>query len=110
MNLDSSGSPSTPAPPSRYRSVVALAIAAAADLLQIFVLPLFLEGALSPVNAALDLVVGALMIRLLGWNWAFLPAFAAELLPVVDLVPTWTAAVLLVAWTKFGRSPPHRER
>jgi hypothetical protein len=52
-------------------------------------------GAASPVNDALDVAVGAILIRLLGWHWAFLPAFLAELVPGVDLVPTWTAAVFL---------------
>jgi hypothetical protein len=32
-------------------------------------------------------------VRLLGWHWEFLPAFAAELVPGVDLVPFWTIAV-----------------
>src|SRR4029453_14403993 len=32
---------------------------------------------------------------LLGWHWAFLPAFLTELVPFVDLVPTWTIAVFL---------------
>ena len=34
---------------------------------------------------------------LLGFHWAFLPAAVAEVVPVVDLAPTWTAAVLIVA-------------
>jgi hypothetical protein len=63
---------------------------------QIAIAPLFGEGFASPFNDALDLAVAAILIKLLGFHWAFLPALAAEALPVLDLAPTWTAAVLLV--------------
>ncbi len=65
----------------------------AADALQIFVFPLFAEGALSPPDDVLDIVVAATMVKLLGWHWEFLPAFAAELVPGVGLVLFWTLAV-----------------
>ena len=39
----------------------------------------FVEGALSPAEAILDLAVAAVLVRLLGWHWEFLPAFAASL-------------------------------
>lgn len=71
------------------------AVALCADALQWVMFPLFMAGALSPANDVLDLVVAAVLIRLLGWHWAFLPSFAAELIPGLDLVPTWTAAVWL---------------
>ena len=74
----------------------AWAIALATDALQIVAMPLFGEGALSPADTVLDLAVGAILIRLLGWHWAFLPTLVAELIPGVDLVPTWTAAVWYV--------------
>ena len=68
-------------------------LAVAADALQIFVFPLFAEGALSPADDLLDVAVAAVLVHLLGWHWEFLPAFAAELVPGVDLVPFWTLAV-----------------
>jgi hypothetical protein len=68
----------------------------AADALQIFVFPLFAEGALSPADDVLDIAVAGLLVHLVGWHWEFLPAFAAELVPGVDLVPFWTLAVLNV--------------
>jgi hypothetical protein len=64
-----------------------------ADALQIVVLPLFVEGAVSPADDILDLGVGAALVYLLGWNWEFLPSFLAKLVPGVDLVPFWTLAV-----------------
>jgi len=74
----------------------ALGIALFADALQILVFPLFGEGALSPFNDLLDIAVAWVLTRQLGWHWAFLPAFVAELVPGLDLVPTWTLAVLIV--------------
>lgn len=79
-------------------------IAVGADLLQIVLLPAFFPGALSPVSTAIDLLVAALLVRLLGWHWAFLPTFVAELTPLVDLVPTWTGAVFLA--TRHIGAPP----
>jgi hypothetical protein len=80
-------------PPSRWRFQTAMILSVAADALQIFVFPLFAEGALSPADDILDLAVAAILVRLLGWHWEFLPAFAGELVPGVDLVPFWTLAV-----------------
>ncbi len=68
-------------------------LAMAADALQIFVFPLFAEGAFSPADDVLDIAVAAVLVNLLGWHWEFLPAFAAELVPGIDLVPFWTMAV-----------------
>lgn len=44
----------------------------------------------------LDVLVAALLIRLLGFHWALLPTLAAEAVPALDLAPNWTAAVLLI--------------
>jgi hypothetical protein len=71
-------------------------VAAAADLLQIVLLPAFLPGSVSPAADVIDVLVALVILRLLGWHWAFLPTFVIELVPLVDLVPTWTAAVFLV--------------
>lgn len=78
-------------PRSRFRAALLLAVAA--DALQIVVFPLFLEGALSPLNDVLDFAVAATLVNLLGWHWEFLPSFFAELIPGADLVPFWTLAV-----------------
>jgi hypothetical protein len=79
-----------------------------ADVIQIVVFPFFVGGAASPWDDALDLLVAGAMIRLLGWHWAFLPTFFAELIPGLDLVPTWTAAVFFATRGKprpKGASP-----
>jgi hypothetical protein len=73
-----------------------MVLVVAADVLQILVMPFFAEGALSPADDVLDIAVAVILVRLLGWHWEFLPAFAAELVPGVDLVPFWTFAVMNV--------------
>jgi hypothetical protein len=90
----------TISPGPQFRTAMAVAIAA--DALQLILLPMFVEGALSPVDDLLDLGVGATMIHLLGWHWEFLPSFLAKLVPGVDLVPFWTIAVVNV-WRKTKR-------
>lgn len=85
----------------------ALTLALAADALQIVFLPLFGPGVVSPLNDLLDIAVAWILIRLLGWHWAFLPSFLAELVPGLDLVPTWTLAVLIV--TREQVSPGRQE-
>ena len=81
----------TISPITRFRAAMIIAIIA--DALQIILLPLFVEGAVSPADDILDLGVGAALVYLLGWNWEFLPSFLAKLVPGVDLVPFWTLAV-----------------
>lgn len=81
-------------------------VAMAADAIQAVAFPLFVEGGLSPVNAVLDLVVGLLLTRLLGWHWAFLPSLAVELIPGADLFPTWTAAVWYVTRRQANPEEP----
>ncbi|MGH9781993.1 MAG: hypothetical protein ACRD33_09255 [Candidatus Acidiferrales bacterium] len=85
---------------SRFR--VAMVLAVAADALQVVVFPLFSEGAFSPADDVLDLLVGLVLVYLLGWQWEFIPSFFAELLPGVDFVPFWTLAVANVyrKWKK----------
>jgi hypothetical protein len=81
-------------------------VAMAADALQIVAFPFFAEGGISPADSALDVVVGLILIRLLGWHWAFLPSLAAELIPGMDLFPTWTAAVWYVTRRQLNSTEP----
>jgi hypothetical protein len=82
-------------------------IAVVADALQIAAFPLFAEGGISPADSLLDIIVAFMLIRLLGWHWAFLPTLATELIPGADLFPTWTAAVWFV--TRQQRSEQSNE-
>jgi hypothetical protein len=85
------------------RILAARLIAIIADAVQIGLMPVFAGGAASMVNDALDVAVGITMIVLVGWNWVFLPALVAELIPMVDLAPTWTIAALIAT---RGRGDP----
>jgi hypothetical protein len=87
---------------SSARINAARAIAIAADCLQIMVMPWFGEGFLSPLNDALDVLVAIALYFLLGFHWALLPTFFVELIPMADLIPTWTVGVFMVT----GLGPP----
>jgi ethanolamine transporter EutH len=88
--------PASAVVPTAAQIRAARAIAMLADLAEIVVFPAFMEGFLSPANDVLDVAVAVALTWLLGWHWAFLPSFLAEMIPVVGLVPTWTAAVFYV--------------
>jgi hypothetical protein len=75
-----------------------------ADALQWVLFPLVLGGALSPVNDAIDIAVAIALTWLVGFHWAFLPTFIAEIVPFVDLVPSWTLAVFFA--TRGGPRRP----
>ena len=78
----------------RFRSAFVFAVIA--DLIQLVGFPLFAEGAVSPLDDILDIVLAVVLIGLLGWQWEFMPSFIAKLVPGVDLVPFWTLAVINV--------------
>jgi hypothetical protein len=82
------------------RVMAARVLAILVDLAQWALLP----AALTPLNNAIDVVTGFVMIWLVGWHWAFLPTFLAEMVPFVDLVPTWTLAVMFA--TRGAGDPP----
>jgi hypothetical protein len=79
---------------SRRRKLAALTIAGTADVLQVALFPLFIEGAASPFNITVDLITAILLTGVLGFRWRMALGLAAELIPGVDLFPTWTALVL----------------
>jgi hypothetical protein len=90
--------------PNRIR--VARLIAISADLLQLGLFPLFAEGFVSPLNDILDVVVCILLTLLVGWHYAFLPSLVAEIVPMFDLVPTWTIAIFLATRQKQTSPAP----
>lgn len=77
----------------------AMALAVVADVIQMALFPLFIEGAASPVDDVLDLAMAGILSYLLGWHWEFAPSFIGKLVPGVDFVPLWTLAVANV-WRK----------
>jgi hypothetical protein len=100
-------------PGPRFKAALILAILA--DVFQIIVFPLFVEGAASPPDDILDLGIAGVLTLLLGWHWEFAPSFLAKLVPGVDFVPLWTLAVAnvyrkskraVVSAEASGRQPP----
>jgi hypothetical protein len=76
----------------RQRMVLALVIAAAADVIQIALLPFTWTF----VQAAVDVVAMVLVLPVLGFHLLLLPTFVIEFLPGVDMLPTWTGCVVAV--------------
>jgi hypothetical protein len=77
-----------------------------ADAIQIVGFPFFAEGGLSPADTVVDVATAFVLSRLLGWHWAFLPSFLAELLPGFDLFPTWSAAMGYITWQRARSVDP----
>jgi hypothetical protein len=98
--------PDASLPVTRRRKALALVIAAAADALQIGLFPLFVEGAASPLDDALDAVTAVLLLIVLGFRWRLALALAAELVPGVALFPNWTAVVISVPSAAPQALPP----
>src|SRR5947199_7875361 len=94
------------ATPGRVKAARMIAIAA--DVIQLGGFPFFLPGWASPADDVLDVVVGVALTWLVGWHWSFLPGFLIELVPGMDLIPSWTAAVLL-ATRGQGKVEPQPE-
>jgi hypothetical protein len=44
------------------------------------------------------------LVKVLGWHPLLLPTMVAELIPLVDLAPTWTMAILIIMRRKRATS------
>jgi len=83
----------------RRRIWLAYGIAVAADGLQILLAPAGPAGWLF-LDDALDVLAMVLLTAVLGFHPFFLPTFLAELVPIVDMLPTWTGCTALVIATR----------
>jgi len=77
---------------SRPRIILALAVAVMADALQLLLGPLGWTFA----DEIIDAIVMLLTVWLLGFHLLLLPTFVTELIPVADMLPTWTACTIAV--------------
>jgi hypothetical protein len=75
------------------RKILALAIAAAADAIQVGLFPAFVGGAASVPDDVLDAVVALALIATLGFRWRLVLALLVELVPALALFPSWTLFV-----------------
>ena len=79
-------------PLTRTRMFAALAVAMGADGLQLLLGPL----GWAFIDQAIDVAAMLLTMLLLGFHILLLPTFVAELVPLVDDLPTWTACAAAV--------------
>ncbi|HEX5474449.1 MAG TPA: hypothetical protein VFX12_07295 [Vicinamibacterales bacterium] len=86
--------------PSRVRSAYGIAIAT--DVLQFVLGPFGWAGA----DELLDIFAMFLEVRLLGFHPLLLPTFLIEILPITDVLPTWTGCVALVIAMRKKTGPP----
>ena len=93
--------------PARKR--VAIAIAAVSDLAQWFVLPATIEGGVSPLEVGIDAATAIAILIAVGFHWRLAIALFAELIPGVDLAPTWTAVALSLPTEKPALAPAPKE-
>ena len=87
-------------------AALALGLAIAIDFIQIPATLAFLAGALAsagidiPVGIGLDVITdtiaACIFSSILGFHWALLPTFVIELIPGLDMAPTWTGCVAYV--------------
>ena len=76
----------------RRRTRLAFIVAVAADALQLALGPFGWTFA----DQVIDVIAMIWTTVLLGFHPLLLPTFIVELIPVVDMLPTWTACVALV--------------
>ncbi len=95
----------TPVTLTQTRKTLAFAVAAASDIAQLAFAPFFAEGAASPFEVGLDALTAAVLLLIVGFQWRLAIALAAELVPGVDLFPTWTAVVLSLPVTEVSALP-----
>lgn len=83
---------------------LALAVAVTADAVQL----LLAAPGWFFFDEAIDLGAMALMCVLLGFHPLFLPTFVAEFIPIVGMLPTWTACTIAVVALRRRqqRTPP----
>jgi hypothetical protein len=75
---------------SRTRSALAFAVAAASDILSIWI-----DVAL-PIQWLLDLCTAGALFLILGRRWPLLPGLVAEAIPGVGVFPVWVLVVLSI--------------
>jgi hypothetical protein len=88
----------------RTRILCAYLIAGTTDVLQLMLGPIGWAFA----DEILDVVAMIAISRAIGFHVLFLPTFALELLPLTDMLPSWTGAVGIVVALRrrLGQPPP----
>ena len=83
------------------RIKAAYAVAIATDVLQVGLGPF----GWAFIDEILDVIALIATTRLLGFHPLLLPTFIIEMVPVIDVLPTWTGCVALVVAMRNKQSP-----
>ncbi|HEY1663051.1 MAG TPA: hypothetical protein VGI03_11590 [Verrucomicrobiae bacterium] len=88
----------------KFRIILALAIAVFTDGLQLLLGPL----GWAFIDDFIDVIAMFLTCWVLGFHWLLLPTFVLKLIPLADDLPTWTActAAVIVLRKREQRVPP----
>ena|SRR5215471_1665847 len=95
----------------RKRIILAFAVAVTADIIQFPITAGEATGFLAIPGELADFLVDCVVMgattMLLGFHWMLLPTLLVEVIPGLDLLPTWTACVAYVLWLrkKEARQP-----
>ena len=87
----------------RRRIALALVLAGLADALQIAVAALGPAGWFF-LDQIIDVLAMVAMTLLIGFHPLLLPTFIVEIIPIVDMLPTWTACVGVVVMLRKRQS------
>ena len=96
------------------RIILAFAVAIIADVIQFPITAVEATGFFSIPGELADFVLDCFVMvatcLLLGFHWALLPTLLVEVIPGLELLPTWTACVAFVVWQrkKERAAPPPR--
>ena len=85
----------------KSRVRLAYAVAVTADALQLSLGPLGWVFA----DQIIDVIAMCLTWRAIGFHPLLLPTFLVEFIPLVDMLPTWTACVALVVTLRKKQQP-----
>ncbi len=91
-----------PPPLTRGRQWAAIVVALAADGLQLLLGPFGWVGA----DQAIDVIAMVITTSLIGFHPLLLPTFVVELIPIADLLPTWTGCVFAVILLRKRKARP----
>ena len=64
----------------------------------------FSLGLIPPIQWVVDAITVLVLLRVLGFSWPLLIALAVEAVPVLEVFPTWTLAVAVLASTAHPRT------
>jgi hypothetical protein len=86
----------------RKRLAFAMVVAMLADALQVMLAVLGPVGMLA--DEIIDIIAMILIVFAIGFHPLLLPTFVVEIVPIIEMLPTWTACVGAVIFLKKRNS------